>query len=270
MNATWLLAMFLTLGQAQPNIDPTIEQLRQAQALMKNGDYQQAVLKLREAQKLGAYLSVVSLHLAKAYAALGDRDAAFRELTKVTELGLASLIPPFDTDPDIQGLRVDPRFDQFEKALSRNARPCEHDSNYRQLDYWLGTWDVRPNGAPNNPPSTNVITRVLGDCVILESWTAPGQAGQSFNIYDRAQTKWRQTWVDSTGSLHEYWGTLIDGNMVYEGDLPGTSPTAPRVHTRLTFFRQPDGSVRQYSERTEDGGKSWKLNYDLIYTRRRE
>ncbi len=57
--------------------------------------------------------------------------------------------------------------------------------------------------------------------------------------------------------------------MVYEGDVPvprgrGTG----RMHVRLTFFRQPDGTVRQYSERTDDGGKTWTVNYDMIYTKR--
>ena len=46
--------------------------------------------------------------------------------------------------------------------------------------------------------------------------------------------------------------------MVYEGDIPvPPGMGGGRVRTRLTFFRQPDGSVRQYSERTRDGGKTW-------------
>src|SRR5687768_17748030 len=30
---------------------------------------------------------------------------------------------------------------------------------------------------------------------------------------------WRQTWVDNRGGLHEYWGGLKDGNMVYVGEV---------------------------------------------------
>jgi hypothetical protein len=271
---TILVAAVLTLSdpmQSQPPVDPVAEKLRDAQALMTAGKYEQALVPLREARKLGGRPVLVALNLAKVHAHQGDRDSAFRELSKAAGFGLGVLPPPFDADADLAALKTDPRFADFEKTLDRNARPCEHDPAYQQFDYWLGTWDVRPNGAPANAaPSTNVITKIHGGCVILESWTAPGQTGQSFNIYDRVEKKWRQTWVDSTGGLHEYWGAIRDGNMVYEGEIPippnlGTG----RMQTRLTFFRQADGTVRQYSERTMDGGKTWQVNYDLIYTKRR-
>lgn len=67
-----------------------------------------------------------------------------------------------------------------------------------------------------------------------------------------------------------YSGGPIDGNMTYEGDIPapGGQPASGRMHVRLTFFKRPDGSVRQFSERTSDGGQTWQVNYDLIYTKR--
>jgi hypothetical protein len=257
------------LAQAQPPLDPTVEHLRVAAELMAANRHREALARLEEARRSGGRPAMVALHLAKVHAHLGDRGAAFAELNRAAALGLGALPPPFDTDADLAALKADPRYAEFEGALDRNARPCEHDPIYRQFDYWLGTWDVRPNGSPpETPPATNVITRIHSGCVLLESWTAPGQTGQSFNIYDRVAGKWHQTWVDSTGGLHEYWGGLKDGNMVFEGDIPVPGGRGGRMHTRLTFFRRPDGSVRQYSERTSDGGKTWQVNYDLIYTRR--
>lgn len=41
------------------------------------------------------------------------------------------------------------------------------------------------------------------------------------------------------------------------------------MHVRLRFFKTPEGGIRQLSERTPDGGKTWVVNYDLIYTRAR-
>ena len=50
--------------------------------------------------------------------------------------------------------------------------------------------------------------------MLIENWDdRPGGTGQSFNIYDRVRKQWHQTWVDSKGGLHEYWGGLEDGNM---------------------------------------------------------
>jgi tetratricopeptide (TPR) repeat protein len=265
-----VLLTLVSLQTNQPPADPAMALLTKAQTLLDAGRYEEALVPLLEAQKLGTRPVMVSLRLAVAYAHLGNRDAAFRELMQTTARGLGALTPPFDTDAGLRSLRSDPRYAKFEEALDRNAQPCKYDAAYRQFDYWLGEWDVRPYGAPKNtPPASNVVTKIHKDCVILETWTTPAQTGQSFNIYDRVERKWHQTWVDSSGGLHEYWGELRDGNMVYEGDIPAPpGQGGGRVRTRLTFFRQPDGSVRQYSERTRDGGKTWEVNYDLIYAKR--
>ena len=148
--------------------------------------------------------------------------------------------------------------------------PCLSDPKYKEFDFWVGTWDVHPNGKPEQRAGTNVITKLHKDCVILENWTgARGMTGSSFNIYDASRGRWFQTWVDSTGGLHEYSGTIENGNMVYFGDLAAPAGQTGRVRTRLTFFNQGPDRVRQFSEQTTDGGKTWTVSYDLIYVRRK-
>jgi hypothetical protein len=151
---------------------------------------------------------------------------------------------------------------------------------HRQFDFWLGEWDVVPNPAttPSGPPTAagapqkpglNVITSIDGGCVLLESWTAGPQTGHSFNIYDRTRQQWHQTWVDNSGGLHEYWGALVGGNMVFMGQVP-LGPAAKfsgRRTIRLTFFPLGPDRVRQFSESLNVDG-TWSVNYDLIYTRR--
>jgi tetratricopeptide (TPR) repeat protein len=244
---------------------------RLAVALIALGRHGDAIPHLQEAAKLGSPPVAVALRLAVAYAHTNQRDLAFAELQRATSMGLTILAPPLDRDPDLVKLRDDPRYAEFAAALDRNARPCEHDPLYRQLDFWLGQWDVvAANAPPNTPPASSVITKIHNGCVVLETWTAPGQTGQSFNIYDRSTRKWHQTWVDSTGGLHEYWGSLQDGNMVYEGDIPAPPGQSGRMHTRLTFFNAGPNRVRQLSERSSDGGKTWLVNFDLLYTRRQK
>ena len=103
----------------------------------------------------------------------------------------------------------------------------------------------------------------------MESWTAQGQTGHSFNIYDRTRQQWHQTWVDNSGGLHEYWGGLKDGNMVLTGDVPlgPASRFAGRRTIRVTFFPMGPDKMRQFSEALSMDG-TWSVNYDLIYTRR--
>ena len=153
------------------------------------------------------------------------------------------------------------------------------DPVYRQFDFWVGAWDVvtnpatvppgTPPPAPGAKPDSNVIEKAHGGCVLVENWTAPGQTGQSFNIYDRATRQWHQTWVDNGGGLHQYWGELKDSNMVFMGQVPlgPASRFAGRRTVRLTFFPLGPDTVRQFSEALNMDG-TWSVNYDLIYTRR--
>lgn len=143
---------------------------------------------------------------------------------------------------------------------------------HQQFDFWLGEWDVTPNGqtpSPGTPPGRNVITKEYGGCVVVERWTGAGMTGSSFNIYDRSRSEWVQTWVDSTGGLHQYRGRLHDGNMVFLGDvpLPPAAKFAGRRTVRLTFFKLGPDKVRQLSESSMSDG-TWTVNYDLIYVRR--
>ncbi len=94
---------------------------------------------------------------------------------------------------------------------------------HRQFDFWVGEWDVVPNGVtlkPDQKPASNVITKAHGSCVLVESWTTPQMTGQSFNIYDRSRGRWHQTWVDSNGGVHDYSGALDGANMVFLGSQP--------------------------------------------------
>src|SRR5918993_4836742 len=148
---------------------------------------------------------------------------------------------------------------------------------HRQFDFWVGEWDVVPNGPPVPPatppsgsPASNVIHKSHNGCVLVENWDdRQGGTGQSFNLYDRVRKQWHQTWVDSTGGLHEYWGELRDGNMMFIGEvpLPPASRFAGRRTIRLTFFPLGPDKVRQFSESLGSDG-TWSINYDLIYTRR--
>ncbi len=152
---------------------------------------------------------------------------------------------------------------------------------YRQFDFWVGSWDVvltNPTppsanaAAPATPskPASNIIERAHSGCVLIENWDdGTGGTGQSFNLYDRVTQQWHQTWVDSGGGLHKYWGGLKDGNMVLVGEVP-LAPAARfqgRRTLRVTFIPIGPDKVRQFSESLNSDG-TWSSNYDLTYTRR--
>jgi len=147
---------------------------------------------------------------------------------------------------------------------------------HRQFDFWVGEWDVVPNGPPvsgtppSGSPASNAIHKAHSGCVLVENWDdRQGGTGQSFNLYDRASQQWHQTWVDSNGGLHQYRGGLKDGHMVFMGEVPLPPPSRfqGRRTVRLSFIPMGPDKVRQFSESLNVDG-TWSVNYDFIYTRR--
>jgi hypothetical protein len=225
---------------------------------------------IQKAESLGTPVIQASYRLAQVEAAAGNRDAAFAQLTRATTAGMTVATFTPDNDPLLAPLKSDARFQAMLTAMDRNVQPCVYDERAKEFDFWLGDWDVRPRANPAAPPSRNTITKIHGGCVVLETYVSGLYTGQSFNMRDPSVGKWNQTWVDKGGGLHVYYGEVRDGNMYYEGEMPDpTNPTTARVRTRMTFFRIAADTVRQFSESTRDDGKSWFVNYDFIYTRRR-
>lgn len=230
---------------------------------------------LDAAEALGWPPAGISYRRAALFAQKGDLDMAFAMLDDASAKGLPATVTQ-TPDALMESMKADPRFKTFLETLERRAHPCKHNPHFRDFDFWIGEWDVRPSTSPANaPPAENIITEEFDGCVLQEHWK-PGGAGttagggSSFNIYDATRKMWYQTWVDSTGGLHEYHGNLDDkGNMAFVGESPGLPGQPARLPTKLTFFRMGPDQVRQLSEVSTDDGKTWKTNYDLIYTRRK-
>lgn len=245
---------------------------RRAVALLHLGRVPEARASLDLAEEKGYTPAAVAFRRACADALEGQRESAVEQLVLAAERGLSSLAI-LENEPMLASVVADSGFGAVREAIDRIARPCRHDPRYRAFDFWIGTWDVRPAGAPDaGPASENVITLEYEGCVIMEHWTSiGGGTGSSFNIFDASRGIWVQTWVDSGGGLHEYRGNPdAEGNMIFgEGETPGGPGEPARVPTRLSFFRLGPDRVRQFSESSLDGGTTWTPNYDLIYTRRR-
>jgi len=146
-------------------------------------------------------------------------------------------------------------------------RPTCNSPEFRQFDFWVGTWDVTtPDG---KPAGTNQITRELKDCVLHEHWHgAGGGNGESFNIYDRTSRKWHQTWVADEGNLLLLDGGLESGKMVLSGQSASLAQPGTSVLNRITWTPTDPDHVRQLWEASRDGGKTWSVLFDGRYVRR--
>ncbi|RYY71217.1 MAG: hypothetical protein EOO13_03870 [Chitinophagaceae bacterium] len=81
-------------------------------------------------------------------------------------------------------------------ASHAQQSPCSAEPVYRQLDFWVGEWEVfATNGSK---AGDSKISLILDSCIILEEWISvqPGKglryAGKSFNSYNASSKQWQQ------------------------------------------------------------------------------
>jgi hypothetical protein len=136
---------------------------------------------------------------------------------------------------------------------------------YRQFDFWAGEWSVTDR-ATGRPAGTSHIEKLYGGCALRENWASPDFRGGSLNSYWAADRRWHQTWTDSSGAFRHFIGGLdAAGQMVMTADQPNPSDPLKRRLIRLSFTANRDGTVRQYSDYSDDGGASWRPRYDFLY-----
>ena len=140
--------------------------------------------------------------------------------------------------------------------------PACQTAEYRQFDFWLGEWEVfLPNG---KKAGDSRIESIAAGCALLENWSGNGGfSGKSVNMYDRSDQRWHQSWVDSSGSRLDLAGALADKRMV----LSSAAKAGPVQ--RIAWSVNDDGSVRQLWESSSDEGKTWTVQFDGKYVRRK-
>lgn len=208
------------------------------------------------------------LRLGMARQQLGDVDPAIVAFEKA--LALKVRIPPATA----QSLLADPRYKALTERITAARFPCRTTPEARQLDFWIGDWNVTPWQAPasSNPPllGTNRIEPILEHCVLMENWQGGGpmpSGGKSMNFWDTNRRKWRQVWVADGGGSLDYEGAFVDGAMRFEGWT--LAPNGSRILQKLTFFPISRDTVRQLFETSADSGKTWQPGFDGRYVRKK-
>ena len=162
----------------------------------------------------------------------------------------------------------------FSVANAQNNKlPCSG-PQYREFDFWIGEWEAyAPTGKKGGDSK---ISLMLDSCTILEEWTSTGlqnglrYAGKSYNMYNAAQNRWQQYWVDNTGSITQYFnGHYEEGKMIVQTDNQKVNDTLWQIQ-KMTFFNLGPDKVRQFGETSSDNGKTWLTSFDLEYRRKKE
>jgi hypothetical protein len=149
---------------------------------------------------------------------------------------------------------------------SEKKAPCS-DAKASEFDFWLGDWDAEWG---EDGHGTNVITKTLGGCVILENFTdlAPGKGalvGMSVSTYVARESCWKQTWVDNQGSYLDFKGGMADGKMVLSREMLLEGKT---IQQRMVWYDISPEKFEWNWDRSDDGGETWKTLWHIHYRRK--
>ena len=235
-------------------------------SLHGKGDHEQAITALEKSIENGAPNFLAEYQIALCYASLklNDKTQEYLERTLRDGFGQPELMM---SDAELNAMRSEPSFQKLVEQAKRNQSPCTYATENRQFDFWVGEWNVVTTQG-GMPAGTSKIERILNDCVILENWASlnnPYQ-GKSYNTYNTSLKRWEQFWVDNSQGMIHFYGELKDGIMDYWTDeIPQSNGQKLKRH--LQFIPQGPDRVRQFSQGSTDGGKTWTTEYDFTYNR---
>ncbi|HYK38817.1 MAG TPA: tetratricopeptide repeat protein [Candidatus Eremiobacteraceae bacterium] len=260
-------ALYEKLTAAHPEVPRAW--FRLGAALQELGQLDRAIDVYGKALVAGAPPPYAEYSLATVYAQKKQNEKAFEHLDKAVKAGY-NKPEQLASDPYLASLRSDARFAKLFDEAKRNLTPCTYAPENRQFDFWVGEWNVETSQG-GIPAGQSRIEKTLGDCVILENWQSDGNpySGKSYNIYNSSLKRWEQFWVDNVGGNIFFYGSLAkDGVMDYFTDeLP--QPDGTKLKRHLQFFPLGPDKVRQFSQGSTDGGKTWRVEYDFTYIRKK-
>ncbi|MEO6432479.1 MAG: hypothetical protein ABIO29_00680 [Sphingomicrobium sp.] len=136
----------------------------------------------------------------------------------------------------------------------------------RQLDFWLGSWNVFDT-AKGYQVGTSNIERVVDGCGIAEAYDAPkapggAYSGKSYSAFDRRDGKWHQFYVDTGAAAMWYSGELQGADLALVASVTGGKLTS------MTYRPLEGGAVEQIGIISSDDGKTWVPSYDYTYRRK--
>lgn len=137
--------------------------------------------------------------------------------------------------------------------------------------FWVGKWEVSwDEGDGKVGSGTNHVVRILDGKVIQENFSVTsgankGYLGTSLSVYNPATMQWHQGYADNQGSYFNFIGDKVGDKYLFK-TLPVVKE-GKEIIQRMVFYDITPGSLTWDWESTQDGGKTWKLNWRVNYRR---
>ena len=131
-----------------------------------------------------------------------------------------------------------------------------------QFDFWLGEWEAAWG---KDGKGTNRVTRILNGKIVQEDFTGPDLHGLSFSAYDPERGLWCQTWVDNNGTYLDFTGRFEQGRMTLTRDAIVRGQACKQ---RMVWYDIQADEFHWNWERSNDGGQTWRVLWQIHYTRK--
>ena len=145
------------------------------------------------------------------------------------------------------------------------SEPCSANSESRQLDFWLGDWNVTYPGVPGSARSQ--VSLDLDKCLLVESWDGgKGHRGKNMFAYSPEDDHWHGMFADNQGRVHVFEGKVAPGSAEFTG--PSHGRDGHTVLNRIRVVRRAANKVDQSWEKSTDNGVTWTMEFDGAYSRK--
>ena len=137
----------------------------------------------------------------------------------------------------------------------------------RQLDFWVGEWELAHVQQGKVVTSRNRITKILDGCAVLEEFIGGPETkldGRSLSLFDRATKQWRQVWVDNTGAWLDFTATTVEGDFAFARTTQRGGKT---VLQRMVFRDVKADRLKWLWQSSQDDGATWKTLWEIDYRR---
>jgi hypothetical protein len=148
---------------------------------------------------------------------------------------------------------------------------CAQDDDKTMFDFWVGKWEVSWEEAEGKiGKGTNNVVRILDNTVIQENFkteegSSKGYLGTSISVYNPKRKTWHQGYADNQGAYFSFIGERSGDKRIFKTET--VTPAGKPIVQRMVFYNIKPDSMTWDWESSEDGGKTWKLNWRINYKR---
>ena len=150
-------------------------------------------------------------------------------------------------------------------SAAQPVAPCRVTEVSRNLDFWVGDWDVYLG---SQLAGRDTVDRVLDGCGVIERWDGgAGDRGMSLFIYDARKDLWTQNWITNSTNLPGGIKVKVlrahsSTSTTFQGEIE--SRTGAVYYDRTILTALPGGRVHQEIQTSRDG-VAWRTGFDAIY-----